>query len=116
MLQDDLELRGLIYANGMVMPETVGGTVDLSALVDGTNLVLPETIGEKLDISNLTYFEGMVLPKRINGDLHIPIAAINYFGRNTIENIVGGKIYLYDENRRLIHDEKSYYTSKNLSK
>ena len=116
MLQDDLELRGLIYANGMVMPETVGGMVDLSALVDATNLVLPETIGEKLDISSITYFEGMVLPKRINGDLHIPIAAIDYFGRNTIENIVGGKIYLYDENRRLIHDERSYYESKNLSK
>ena len=114
MLQDDLELRALIYANGMVMPETVGGSLDLSALVDGTNLVLPETIGEKLDISSIQYVEGMVLPKRINGDLHIPISVIDRFGRNNIENIVGGNIYLYDENKRLIHDERSYYESKNI--
>ena len=112
MLQDDLELRGLVYANGMILPETVGGAVDLSALVDGTNLVLPETIGEKLDISSLVYMDGMVLPKRINGNLHIPITALNYFSRDSLENIVGGKIYFYDENKRLIHDEKSYYTSK----
>ena len=114
MLQDDLELRALRYANGMIMPETVGGMVDLSALEDGTNLVLPETIGEKLDISNLVYMEGMVLPKRINGDLHIPIMALNYFGRNTLESIVGGKIYFYDENKRLIHDEKEYFSSKTI--
>ena len=56
--------------------------------------------------------EGMVLPKRINGDLHIPIMALNYFGRNTLESIVGGKIYFYDENKRLIHDEKEYFSSK----
>ena len=115
MLQDDLELRRLTYANDMVLPETVGGVVDLSALVDGTDMVLPETIGEKLDISNLVYMEGMVLPKRINGDLHIPIKALDYYGRNILEDIVGGKIYFYDENRRLIHDEKEYYSSKSLS-
>ncbi len=107
MLQDDLELRKLKYARNMTLPKTVGGTVDLCSLIDGSDLILPEIIGEKLDLTSLLYMANLVLPKRINGDLHISIYAYTYFGQDLLESIVGGKIYVYDETKTIIHNEKT---------
>lgn len=107
MLQNDLILAKITHAGNMILPETVGGKLDLSELIDGTNLVLPNIIGESLDMRSLEFMNGMVLPKRINGDLHISICALNYFGKETLENIVGGKIYIYDDSKVIINKEKS---------
>jgi len=109
MLQDDLILRNLLRSDNMILPETIGGKLDLSSLIDGTNLVLPNTIGETLDIRSINYMEGIVLPKRINKDLHISIFALDYFGRDTLESIVGGKIFIYNELNVLVNKEDAIY-------
>ena len=106
MLQDDLILANLIYAENIILPETVGGTLDLSKLIDGTNLILPSTIGENLDLRSLNSMKGIILPKKINGNLHISNYAIEYFGQETFNNIVDGKIYIYDELNTLVNKER----------
>lgn len=102
MLQDDLILNKITIADNMILPETVGGDLNLSELVDGTNLVLPTNIGESLDIRSLTNINGLVLPKSIIKDLHISNVAYEYFGREALESIVGGKILIYNEEKRCI--------------
>jgi hypothetical protein len=86
----------------MVLPETVGGDLNLSGLIDGTNLILPKTIGESVDLRSLSYMNRMILPFRINGNLHISLAAIKYFGIDTFKNIVSGNIYVYNSEKQLI--------------
>jgi hypothetical protein len=107
MLQHDLILDKITHAKDMILPEVVGGDVNLCNLIDGTNLVLPKTIAKSLDLRNLVYCDGMVLPKKINGDLKISNVAVNYFGLDTLESIVDGKINIYGENKVFSNKDKS---------
>jgi hypothetical protein len=44
----------------------------------------------------------MILPLRINGNLHISLAAIKYFGIDTLKDIVSGNIYVYNSEKQLV--------------
>ena len=103
MLQDDLILSKLSIADNIILPVTVGGDLNLCELTDGRNLVLPSNVGENVDLRSLIYMEGMVLPKRISGSIHISSIALDYFKEETIESIVDGNIYVYNEEKRCVN-------------
>jgi hypothetical protein len=67
----DLNLRSLASAEGLVLPETIGGYLDLGSLTSAEGLILPETIGSSLDLEGLTSAEGLVLPETIGGYLDL---------------------------------------------
>ena len=66
-----LDLNGLTSAEGLVLPQNIGGHLDLSGLTSAEGLVLPQNIGGSLDLSGLTSAEGLVLPQNIGGSLYL---------------------------------------------
>ena len=66
-----LNLYGLKSAEGLVLPENIGGGLDLNGLTSAEGLVLPKNIDGSLDLRNLTSAEGLVLPKNIDGSLDL---------------------------------------------
>ena len=66
-----LDLRGLTSAEGLVLPESVGGSLDLRGLTSADGLVLPKIVGGYLELSGLTSAEGLVLPKIVGGSLYL---------------------------------------------
>ena len=67
----NLNLSILISAEGLKLPETVKGYLDLGILTSAEGLKLPETIGGDLNLSGLTSAEGLKLPKTIDGNLYL---------------------------------------------
>ena len=61
----NIELRSLASAEGLVLPKSIGGDIDLRSLASAEGLVLPESIGGSIFLSSLTSAEGLVLPKSI---------------------------------------------------
>ncbi len=66
-----IDLRSLVRAEGLVLPQYVGGYINLRSLVSAEGLVLPESIGGGIDLRSLTSAEGLVLPKSIGGDIFL---------------------------------------------
>ncbi|MCD6441969.1 hypothetical protein J7L24_00235 [bacterium] len=67
----NLYLSGLTSAEGLKLPENIGGSLYLSGLTSAEGLKLPENIGGYLDLSGLTSAEGLKLPENIRGDLDL---------------------------------------------
>ena len=67
----NIELRSLASAEGLVLPKSIGGDIDLRSLASAEGLVLPESIGGKIYLNSLTSAEGLVLPKSIGGDIFL---------------------------------------------
>ena len=67
----DLDFDELTTAEGLVLPEKIGGYLDLSGLTSAEGLILPKEIGGYLDLSGLTSAEGLILPKEIDGTLYL---------------------------------------------
>ena len=67
----DLELEELTTAEGLVLPEKIGGYLDLDGLTSAEGLVLPKEIGGTLYLNSLTSAEGLVFPKEIGGALYL---------------------------------------------
>ncbi|HBR80306.1 TPA: hypothetical protein DEA21_01485 [Candidatus Uhrbacteria bacterium] len=67
----NLNLSGLTTAEGLTLPETIGGYLDLIGLTTAEGLALPETIGGSLDLRCLTTAEGLTLPETIGGYLDL---------------------------------------------
>ena len=67
----DIDLRSLASAEGLVLPESIGGSIDLRSLTSAEGLVLPKSIGGKIYLNSLTSAEGLVLPKSIGGDIFL---------------------------------------------
>ena len=65
----DLDLEELATAEGLVLPEKIGGYLDLSGLTSAEGLILPKEIGGTLRLNSLTSAEGLVFPKEIGGAL-----------------------------------------------
>ena len=87
-----LDLRGLTTAEGLVLPKEIGGYLNLRGLTTAEGLVLPEKIGGTLDLRGLTTAEGLVLPEKIGGYLYLN-------GLTTAEGLVlpkeiGGYLYI----------------------
>ena len=66
----DLDLWSLQSAEGLKLPERIGGGLYLSGLQSAEGLKLPERIGGNLDLRSLQSAEGLKLPERIEGGLY----------------------------------------------
>jgi len=66
-----LGLRGLTSAEGLKLPESIGGSLYLWSLTLAEGLKLPESIGGDLDLKSLTLAEGLKLPESIDGSLDL---------------------------------------------
>ena len=71
-LYNDLNLyKDLVYANGIMLPKFVKGSVNLSNLTSAEGLILPESVGGDLDLFYLKSADGLKLPKSIKGGLYL---------------------------------------------
>jgi len=66
-----LDLYRLTSAEGLVLPESVGGSLSLRSLTSADDLTLPKSIGGDLNLVSLTSAEGLVLPESIGGGLYL---------------------------------------------
>jgi hypothetical protein len=67
----DLDLWSLTSAEGLILPEFIGGSLDLWSLTSAKGLTLPESIGGGLDLRSLTSAKGLKLPESIGGNLYL---------------------------------------------
>ena len=58
----DLYLYSLASAEGLVLPQSIGGDLYLNGLTSAKGLILPQSIVGNLFLDNLTSAEGLVLP------------------------------------------------------
>ena len=66
-----LDLSGLRSAKGLKLPDKIDGNLWLSGLRSAEGLELPNEIGGTLNLSNITSAEGLKLPDKIVGDLYL---------------------------------------------
>ncbi len=66
-----LHLYSLQSAEGLQLPETVGGYLYLSGLQSAEGLQLPKTVSGYLDLSKLRSAEGFQFPQTVGGDLNL---------------------------------------------
>ena len=88
----NLYLGGLTSAEGLTLPETVGGDLDLSSLTSAEGLILPETVGGYLYLNGLTSAEGLTFPESVGGDLDL--SSLTSAEGLTLPASVGGYLYL----------------------
>jgi len=88
----DLYLYRLTSAEGLKLPESIGGGLNLSSLTSAEGLKLPESLGGGLNLSSLTSAEGLKLPESIGGDLYLD-SLTSAEGLKLPESI-GGDLYL----------------------
>ena len=69
ILASDLDLRRLINADSLVLPQNIVGSLYLINLTSVDGLVLPQNISGSLYLNTLTSVEGLVLPQSVGGDL-----------------------------------------------
>ena len=62
-----IDLRSLVRTEGLVLPKYVAGGIDLRSLAWADGLVLPESIGGDIYLSSLTSADGLVLPQHVDG-------------------------------------------------
>jgi hypothetical protein len=67
----NLELHSLTSAEGLTLPHSIGGYLDLHSLTAAEGLTLPQNIGGSLWLDSLTSAEGLTLPQSIGGDLNL---------------------------------------------
>ena len=67
----NIELRSLASAEGLVLPKSIGGDIDLRSLASAEGLVLPESIGDDILLRSLASAEGLVLPESIGGSIFL---------------------------------------------
>ena len=67
----DLDFDELTTAEGLVLPEKIGGYLDLSGLTSAEGLILPKEIDNSLYLNSLIIADGLVMPKEIGGTLRL---------------------------------------------
>ena len=67
----DLNLRDLTSAEGLTLPESIGGGLYLSHLRSAEGLTLPQSVGGSLSLRSLTSAKGLILPQSVGGDLSL---------------------------------------------
>ena len=67
----DLWLSYLRSAEGLILPESVGGSLNLRSLTSAEGLILPESVGGSLNLHSLTSAEGLTLPQSVGGTLDL---------------------------------------------
>ena len=66
-----LDLRGITSAQGLTLPQIIGGWLYLSSLASAQGLTLPQSIGGSLDLSSLASAQGLTLPQSIGETLYL---------------------------------------------
>ena len=84
----DLSLRSLTSAKGLNLPDSIGGDLALSSLTSAKGLNLPDSIGGYLDLNFLISAKGLNLPDSIGGDLYLR-SLTSAKGLNLLESIGG---------------------------
>ena len=87
-----IDLSSLTSAEGLVLPESIGGTIDLRSLTSAEGLVLPKSIGGGIDLDSLTSAEGLVLPESIGGG--IVLRSLTSAEGLVLPESIGGNIVL----------------------
>ena len=67
----NLDLSGLTSAEGLTLPQSVGGSLRLSGLTSAEGLTLPQSVGGDIYLSGLTSAEGLTLPQSVGGSLRL---------------------------------------------
>ena len=67
----DLNLYSLTSADGLQLPDSIGGYLNLGGLTSADGLELSASIGGNLNLSGLTSADGLELPDSIGGDLSL---------------------------------------------
>ena len=88
----NIELRSLASAEGLVLPKSIGGDIDLRSLASAEGLVLPESIGGKIYLNSLTSAEGLVLPQHVGGGINL--SSLTSAEGLVLPQLVGGDIDL----------------------
>ena len=66
-----ISLDSLTSAEGLVLPESIGGSIYLNSLTNAEGLVLPQYVGGDIFLSHLTNADGLVLPESIGGGIYL---------------------------------------------
>ena len=88
----NLYLSKLTGADGLILPQSVGGNLFLDNLTSAKGLVLPQSVGDNLFLDNLTSAEGLVLPQYIGGNLNL--CSLTSADGLVLPQSVGGNLYL----------------------
>ena len=64
-------LNSLTSAEGLVLPQHVGGDIYLRSLASADGLVLPQHVGGNIFLRHLTSAEGLVLPQHVDGNIYL---------------------------------------------
>lgn len=110
-----LDLRSLTSAEGLILPEHIGGSLYLDSLRSAEGLILPEHFKGSLNLSGLTSAEGLTLPRYIGGSLLLNRLA-SAEGLILPEH-VGGDIYLdnlSEEEKEKLREQYPQYREKNI--
>ena len=67
----DLHLSSLISAEGLELPNKIGGFLNLFSLTSAEGLKLPDKVGESLYLNSITSSEGLKLPDKIGGSIYL---------------------------------------------
>ena len=92
ILVSDLDLRRLINADSLVLPQNIVGSLYLINLTSVEGLVLPQNISGDLYLNSLTSAKGLVLPQNIGGILYLS-SLTNAVGLVLPQNF-SGSLYL----------------------
>ena len=67
----NMDLSTLTSADGLVLPQHVGGYVDLRSLASADGLVLPQHVGGYINLRRLNRADGLVLPQHVGGNMYL---------------------------------------------
>ena len=87
----NIELRSLASAEGLVLPKSIGGDIDLRSLASAEGLVLPQHV-RGINLSSLTSAEDLVLPQLVGGD--IDLRSLASAEGLVLPESIGGSIFL----------------------
>ena len=88
----DLDLWSLTSAEGLVLPQTVGGNLSLGDLTSAEGLTLPQSVGGYLYLHSLTSAEGLILPQSVGGSINL--RSFTSAEGLTLPQSVGRNLYL----------------------
>ena len=88
----DLYLDGLTSAEGLELPNKIGGFLNLFSLTSAEGLELPNKIGGFLNLFSLTSAEGLKLPDKVGESLYLN--SITSSEGLKLPDKIGGSIYL----------------------
>ena len=87
-----LYLRSLTSAEGLKLPKTIGGNLNLRSLTSAEGLKLPKTIGGNLNLSSLTSAKGLIFSESIEGD--VDLSSLTSAEGLKLPKTIGGNLYL----------------------